>query len=47
MQTYINLFKQNNDHTRKMRKIRFRSSFNNARTKQNKKNPGYPFVDIV
>ena len=27
MQTYINPFKQNNDHTRIMRKIRFPSSF--------------------
>ena len=27
MQTYINLFKQNNDHTRIMRQVQFRSSF--------------------
>ena len=27
MQTYVNPFKQNNDHTRIMRKVRFRSSF--------------------
>ena len=28
MQTHINLFKQNNDHTRKMREVIFGSSFN-------------------
>ena len=27
MRTYINAFKQNNDHTRIMRKVGFRSSF--------------------
>ena len=29
MPTHINPFKQNNDHTRKMCKVRFRSSFEN------------------